>query len=277
MDNRPIGVFDSGLGGLTAVRRLTEMMPQEDIVYFGDTGRVPYGNRSREIIRRYAAEDCAFLLRQQVKMIIAACGTVSSVASDILSELPVPAIGVVQATAAAAVQATVSRRVGVIGTATTIRSGSFEKAMHAIDPAIRITAEACPMLVPLVETGWIDPADEVAVATVRRYMQPIREAGVDTLILGCTHFPLLAPIIGRELGESVTLIDSGRETAIACARVLESTGSRAGRETAGHCRFFVSDRPQGFSQVAETFLGRSVHEEVALVLPEALTKEGVNE
>lgn len=161
MDNRPIGVFDSGLGGLTAVRRLTEMMPQEDIVYFGDTGRVPYGNRSREIIRRYAAEDCAFLLRQQVKMIIAACGTVSSVASDILSELPVPAIGVVQATAAAAVQATVSRRVGVIGTATTIRSGSFEKAMHAIDPAIRITAEACPMLVPLVETGWIDPASRI--------------------------------------------------------------------------------------------------------------------
>ncbi len=261
MDNRPIGVFDSGLGGLTAVRRLQELLPHEDIVYFGDTGRVPYGTRSEETIRRYAREDCRLLLDRDVKYIIAACGTVSSVAPDILRELPVPAIGVVEATAKAAVNATKNKRVGIIGTAATVRSRSFEKALLALDGTLTVTAEACPMFVSLVESGWISPTDEVATAMVRRYMAPIKSADVDTLILGCTHFPLLAPIIAAELGDGVTLIDSGRETAIHCAEVLAEQDALA-QQKDGTCRFFVSDRPDGFSQTAEIFLGRSVREEV---------------
>lgn len=261
MDNRPIGVFDSGLGGLTAVRRLQELLPHENIVYFGDTGRVPYGTRSEETIRRYAREDCQLLLDRDVKYIIAACGTVSSVAPDILRSLPVPAIGVVEATAKAAVNTTNNKRIGIIGTAATVRSRSFEKAISALDESVFVTAEACPMFVSLVEAGWIDPVDDVAIAMVRRYMTPIKEAGVDTLILGCTHFPLLAPIIQAELGDGVTLIDSGRETAIHCAAVLAEQDALADNKE-GLCRFYVSDRPDGFTRTAEIFLGRSVSEEV---------------
>ena len=261
MDNRPIGVFDSGLGGLTAVRRLQELLPREDIVYFGDTGRVPYGTRSEETIRRYAHEDCRLLLDHDVKFIIAACGTVSSVAPDILCSLPVPAIGVVDATAKAAVNATKHKRVGIIGTAATVRSRSFEDAMLTLDGTLTVTAEACPMFVSLVEAGWIDPADEVAIAMVRRYMAPFKDAGVDTLILGCTHFPLLASIIQSELGKDVTLIDSGRETALHCAAVLTERDALADGDE-GQCRFLVSDRPEGFTRTAEIFLGRSVREEV---------------
>ncbi len=265
MDNRPIGVFDSGLGGLTAVRRLQELLPQEDIVYFGDTGRVPYGTRSEETIRRYAREDCALLLEKDVKYIIAACGTVSSVAPDILQSLPVPAIGVVEATAAAAVRTTGNGKIGIIGTAATVRSGSFEQAMLKQNPTLTITAQPCPLFVPLVEAGWIDPADDVAVPTVRRYLAPFKAAGVDTLILGCTHFPLLAPIIAAELGDGVALIDSGYETAVHCAAVLREQDALAARDV-GTCRFFVSDQPEGFTHTAEIFLGRSVKEDVQMVL-----------
>ncbi len=269
MDNRPIGVFDSGLGGLTAVRRLQEMLPNEDIVYFGDTGRVPYGTRSEDTIRRYAKEDCRFLLNCDVKYIIAACGTVSSVAPDILQDLPVPAIGVVESTAKAAVNATRNKHVGIIGTAATVRSRSFEQAMLALDGSLVITAKACPLFVPLVESGWIDPCDEVAIAMVRRYMKPFKDAGVDTMILGCTHFPLLAPIIQTELGDGVTLIDSGRETALHCAQVLAEQDALA-QEKDGRCRFYVSDRPNGFTQTAEIFLGRSVSEDVESISMEVL-------
>ena len=271
MDNRPIGVFDSGLGGLSVVRQLLQLMPGEDIVYFGDTGRVPYGTRSDETIRRYAREDCTFLLSKDVKHIIAACGTVSSVAQDILKGLPISANGVVEATAAAAVRSTRNGRIGVIGTAATVRSHSFDTAIHAIDPALSVTAAPCPMLVPLVENGWIDPHDEVAVQLVRRYMQPMKAAGVDTLVLGCTHFPLLAPVIAAELGDGVTLIDSGLETARHCAAHLRQAGMNS-ENTVGHCRFYVSDRPEGFARVAEVFLGRSVEEDVEMLSPEFFTE-----
>ena len=266
MDNRPIGVFDSGLGGLTAVRHLRNILPGENIVYFGDTGRVPYGTRSRDTIRRYASEDCQLLLANDVKYIIAACGTVSSVAQDILTDLPVPAIGVVQATAAAAISATRNGRIGIIGTSATIRSASFENALKSMNPEVTVTATPCPLFVSLVESGWIQPDDEVAVPMVRRYLADVKTAGVDTLILGCTHFPLLSPIIQRELGDEVVLIDSGRETAIACAHALKESGSLAQREQ-GSAKYFVSDQPEGFSQVAEIFLGQSVEQSVEMVRP----------
>lgn len=266
MDNRPIGVFDSGLGGLTAVRHLRDLLPNENIVYFGDTGRVPYGTRSRETIRRYAEEDCQLLLEHDVKYIIAACGTVSSVAQDILSTLPIPAIGVVTPTAQAAAAATKNRRIGILGTSATIRSASFENALKAIDPTISVTATACPLFVSLVESGWIQPDDPVAIPMVQRYLSDVKQAGVDTLILGCTHFPLLAPIIQRELGEGVTLIDSGWETAAVCARALQDSGNTARRES-GITKYYVSDQPEGFSQVAAIFLGQSVDHAVEKVRP----------
>lgn len=271
MDNRPIGVFDSGLGGLTVVRQLLELLPLEDIVYFGDTGRVPYGPRSAETVHRYAREDCRFLLDRDVKFLIAACGTVSSVAGDVLEGLPVPAMGVVHATAAAAAKATRNRCVGVIGTPATVRSGSFTRSLKENNPSIQVTAVACPVLVTLVENGWIAPDDEVAVAAVKRYLQPLREAGVDTLILGCTHFPLLAPVIREQLGEAVTLIDSGRETAAVCAARLAASDALCDPlRRQGHCHYFVTDRPEGFTQVAETFLGRPVHSEIEMISTDAL-------
>lgn len=272
MDNRPIGVFDSGLGGLTAVRRLQEMLPNEDIVYFGDTGRVPYGTRSEDTILRYATEDCQLLLDKGVKFIIAACGTVSSVARSVLDSLPVPAIGVVEPTASAAAAATKNGRIGIIGTAATIRSASFEKALLAINPNLSITAVPCPLLVSLVENGWIQPGDEVTTPAVRRYLQTIKEANVDTLILGCTHFPLLAPIIQAELGEHVKLIDSGYETARRCAALLKEENRYP---YGGSCHYYVSDQPGGFSQVAEIFLGHPVEQEVTMVSPEFIVQRGL--
>lgn len=262
MDNRPIGVFDSGLGGLTAVRHLQNLLPNENIVYFGDTGRVPYGTRSRDTIRRYASEDCRFLLSHDVKYIIAACGTVSSVAPDLLAQLPVPAIGVVTPTASAAVRATRNGKIGILGTAATIRSASFEKAILEIDPHMKVTATPCPLFVPLVESGWIGKDDPVALPMVHRYLSAVKTAGVDTLILGCTHFPLLTEIIQKELGDGVKLIDSGRETAALCAQQLNEANALTDRPVSGSARFFVSDQPEGFSQVAEIFLGRSVEQTV---------------
>ena len=219
MDNRPIGVFDSGLGGLSVVRELVSLLPREHIVYFGDTGRVPYGTRSRETIEKYAAQDGQFLLSKDVKMVIAACGTVSSVAASVLDRLPVPSIGVVEAPAAAAVAATKNGRIGIIGTAATVRSGAFAKAIAAKSDTAQVFAVACPLFVPLVENGWIEPDNEVTLATARRYLEPLKAQGVDTLILGCTHFPLLAPIIAQVMGDGVTLIDTGRADAssIRCA------------------------------------------------------------
>ncbi len=271
MDNRPIGVFDSGLGGLTAVRQLMELMPREDIVYFGDTGRVPYGSRSAQAVHRYAREDCRFLQQQGVKFLIAACGTVSSVAGDVLEALPLPAMGIIQPAADAAARATRSRRIGVMGTSTTVRSGSFVRRLHELDPSVEVTAVACPVLVTLVENGWIDPRDEVTIAAVRRYLRPLQEAQVDTVILGCTHFPLLAPLIRAQLGADVTLIDSGRETAAACAARLAAADALCDPQKArGRYHYFVSDRPEGFTQVAETFLGRPVHEEIDMIPPDTL-------
>ena len=273
MDNRPIGVFDSGLGGLSAVRHLQDILPGEDIIYFGDTGRVPYGTRSRDTIRRYAYEDCRLLLDKDVKYIIAACGTVSSVAPDLLASLPVPAIGVVEPTAKAAAAATVNGRIAILGTAATIRSASFEKALLAINPNYSITATACPLFVPLVENGWIDIDDPVAVPMVRRYLAAANATRVDTIILGCTHFPLLAPIIRREMGDTVTLIDSGCETATLCAEQLRASDSLS-EQAVGNTHFYVSDQPEGFSQVAEIFLGHSVENTVEQIQPELPETKG---
>lgn len=264
MDTRPIGVFDSGLGGLTAVRQILKLLPSENVVYFGDTGRVPYGTRGEAVIKRYAKQDCDFLLRHDVKFVIAACGTVSSVAPDVLSSLPVPAIGVVEAAAKAAANATKNGRIGVLGTSATIHSGSFKKELVRLCSEAEVFSQSCPLFVPLVENGWINKEDLITALTVERYLQPLKEADVDTIILGCTHFPILAPFIAQYMGDSVTLIDAGEEAAKACKAQLKALEIENDGEN-GTCHYYVSDHPKDFASVAEIFLGKAVQDDVQIV------------
>ncbi len=265
MDNRPIGVFDSGLGGLTAVKELLQILPQENIVYFGDTGRVPYGSRSRETIIKYTKQDAAFLKSNNVKMIIAACGTVSSVAGSVGENLGLPYTGVLKPTALAAARATKNNRVGIIGTTATIRSGSYRRELAEIDPEIEVFDRDCPLFVPLVENGFISESEEVTRLVAERYLVPLRESGIDTLILGCTHYPIIKPIISRVMGGGVTLVDSGRETALYCAALLKEKDLLCDRQSQGEGSFFVSDRVEGFAQTAEIFLGCDIKNDVSYV------------
>lgn len=263
-DHRPIGAFDSGLGGLSVVKELHRVLPGEDIVYFGDTGRVPYGTKSADTIVRYARDDEAFLLSHDVKLIIAACGTVSSVASSTASSLPVPFIGVVDPACRAAVKATRNNRVGLLGTSATIRSGSYEKRLKEWAPEIRVTAAACPLFVSLVESGWITRDDPVTVAAAKRYLAPVVESGVDTLILGCTHFPILSDIIRDIVGEDVTLINTGTCAAEAAALYLSEQNALADRSK-GNTHYYVSDCPDSFSETASILLGREIGDDVSFV------------
>ena len=262
-DNRPIGVFDSGLGGLTVVRALKQYLPNEDIIYFGDTGRVPYGTRSNDIVKKYAREDEAFLLSQNVKMIIAACGTVSSVAYMTADELPVPFLEVVTPAAIAAAKATKNGKIGVIGTPVTIKSRSHARAILRILPDARIAANACPLFVPLVEEGWISPDDTVTQEVAKRYLEPLIEGEVDTLIMGCTHYPALRSIIAKIMGENVTLIDPGAATAEMVKNHL--TENNLLNPNGGNARYFVSDRPDAFSKTAEILMGESIEKGVSQV------------
>ena len=262
----PIGVFDSGLGGLTAVRELRRILPGEDIVYFGDTGRVPYGTRGVDVIVRYAKQDIAFLLEQNVKYVMAACGTVSSTLPEAYTRtLPVPYTGVVQSAAAAAVRATRTGLIGVIGTPATVKSGSYNAAIAALMPGARIVATACPLFVPLVENGRFRPGDLVAETVAAEYLQPLKADGIDTLMLGCTHYPLLKRVIGGVMGPDVTLVDVGEQCARRVAGTLRERGSLTGPGRTGRCRFFVSDSVEGFSGLASIFLQRDVTEDVEKV------------
>lgn len=256
MDNRAIGVFDSGLGGLTVVGELIKRLENEHIVYFGDTGRVPYGTKSRSAICRYAEQDEAFLMSKNVKMIIVACGTVSSVAYDVTKKLPVPSLGVVAPASRAAVKATKNRKIGVIGTEATIKSGAFRREILSIDGNIEIYDAACSVFVPIVEAGWIKDDDEITIKTAERYLTPLKNSGIDTLILGCTHFPIISGVIKKVMGESVTLISSGAAAADEAAGLLKKNGMLRG-EGPGKSEFFVSDNPESFSKIAGIFLGKS--------------------
>lgn len=258
MDNRPVGVFDSGLGGLTAVKELELVLPGESVVYFGDTGRVPYGSRSRETVRRYARQDMNFLLRHNVKAVLAACGTVSSTAADIGAALPVPYFDVVSPTARAAARAAGNRRVGVIGTSATIASGSYLRALKELDPGLEVFSQACPLFVPLVESGFVDPEDPITRLAAERYLAPLREAGVGALILGCTHYPIIRRTIQQVMGPDTALIDSGREAALSMAEFLEERGLLCGPGQRRNAEYYVTDAPEDFGAVAELFLGHSV-------------------
>jgi len=261
----PIGVFDSGLGGLTAFRELRRLLPNEDIIYFGDTGRVPYGTKSRETILNYAKQDVDFLLGQKVKMVIAACGTVSAnVPEDFADSLPVPFTGVVQHTCAAAVKTTKTGHIGIIATPATIRSKAYETYIHRISPETRVTALHCSLFVPLVENGFIQSDNPVTRLVAEQYLAPFFGTDVDTLILGCTHYPLISEAVLSVLGREVPLVDSGGSCV---GSVLDALAERDALAQPGRIRteaYFCSARRADFTRVAQRFLGRSI---------DALTKE----
>lgn len=252
---KAIGVFDSGIGGLTVVHELLMRLPNEDIVYLGDTARLPYGTKSPETVLRFSRENLAFLKRRNVKMIVIACNTASSNALPrLLEEEEMPLIGVLLPGARAAARATKSRRVGVIGTTATTRSGGYEDALYGIDRGIKIWSRACPLFVPLVEEGWID--DEITRLTAKRYLDPMREFGADALVLGCTHYPVIKGVIAGVVGDGVALVDSAHETAAEVERMLGAAGLRSDLERPGRITVYVTDIPYLFREVGERFLRR---------------------
>ncbi len=256
--NAPIGVFDSGLGGLTAVRELRKLLPNEDIVYFGDTGRVPYGTRSRDTIIQYAKQDIAFLLEKKVKYIMAACGTVSStLPQEYTSKLPIAYTGVVESAASAAVNATKTGKIGVIGTAATIKSCSYNKAIDKLTNGAQITSQSCPLFVPLVENGYFEENNKVATLVAEDYLKSVKAANVDVLILGCTHYPILKSVICKIMGDEVILIDPGAQTAKQTAKYLKDNAMlrENSEKSSGKAQYFVSDSTENFSHLAGLFLG----------------------
>lgn len=265
MKDKSIGVFDSGLGGLTAVKELSDILPNEDIIYFGDTGRVPYGSRSRETIVKYALQDVAFLTSLGVKMIIAACGTVSSVAKDIGNSLSIPFVSVVEPTSMAACKATRNGKIGVIGTTATIKSNSYKNEINKINNNLQVFVKDCPLFVPLVEGGFISKDDPILKLTVERYLEDLLVSGVDTLILGCTHYPLIKEAISAYLGSGVTIVDSGKETALFASKVLKRTELTNSKSSDGNISFYVSDSTEGFSKTAQLFLGKNITKNVKRV------------
>ena len=256
-DARPIGVFDSGLGGLTVAREIFRLMPNERIIYLGDTARVPYGSKSEETIRRFGLQDAKALKEMDIKLLIAACNTVSSVAMDHLEQhiRDIPVIGVVLPGARAAVNRSAEKRVGVIGTAATIRSGSYAKAMQNIDPDIKVYGKPCPLFVPLVEEGLID--NEITRSAVQHYLYEMVDLGIDCLILGCTHYPILMEVIQSTVGNRIQLVDSALWTAKEAQNILKVTGASAPEGVDGFAssRFLVSDITPNFEAVAKTLLG----------------------
>lgn len=255
---KSIGVFDSGVGGLTVARELMRQLPSEDLIYFGDIARVPYGIKSKETIIKFSIENILFLLNQDVKLICVACNTASSLALPVIRHhFKIPIVGVINPGVREAVYATQNKKIGVIGTRGTIKSRAYEYEIKQLDPSIKVVVNSCPMFVPFVEEGWLD--GDVVMQVAKEYLQPFKDAKVDTLILGCTHYPLLKPIIAKVLGDSVTLIDSAKQVAIEVKKILASENmlNEVTKRKANN-RFYVSDNPQWFSELATRFLGKKI-------------------
>jgi len=257
MQQKPIGLFDSGVGGLTVVAEIMRLLPHEDLVYFGDVGRTPYGPRSKDIILQFTRQDVAFLLEQDVKLIVSACNTASAVALEtVAEENDIKMLGVIDPGAQAAVETTRNGKIGIIGTHATVASNSYPKAIHGIDSKVKIFSLACPLFVPLAEEGYQDK--EAAYLIAEDYLKILRENDIDTLVLGCTHYPLLKKTIQTVIGEDVTLIDSATATAIEVKKYLEENGLLRQDNPHPEYKFYVSDVPDKFAPVAERFLGRRV-------------------
>jgi len=257
---RPIGVFDSGVGGLTVVRALSGRLPGEEIVYFGDTARVPYGTKSAQLVIKYSMQIARFLQKFEVKLIVVACNTASALALDYLADsLPIPVVGVIVPGAEAACRMTGTSRVGVIGTPSTVRSRAYEREIKRIDPRVDVTSAACPLFVPIVEAGY--SKHPAARLIAEDHLKPVLDAGIDTLVLGCTHYPLLKGLISDVAGDSVTLVDSGEAAAEAVERALEQCGLAESGGKPRH-RFYSSDTDSVTVEVARRFLGVPVEFEL---------------
>lgn len=255
--NNAIGVFDSGVGGLTVVRALMEGLPLEHIIYFGDTARVPYGVKSIETIRRYATQITEFLLEQEVKALIVACNTMSAVAYGVIEDLsPVPLLGVVDAGARGAVAVTKNKRVGIIGTPATINSSTYVKAIKKYDPEIEIFSQPCPLFVPLAEEGWLDHT--VTRLTAQEYLKPVIAQNIDTLVLGCTHYPLLKPLLQEVIGSSIRLVDSAQAIREQTHKLLDEHNLLNQQPGPPEYRFYVTDVPLRFKEIGARFLGRAL-------------------
>jgi glutamate racemase len=257
-----IGIFDSGVGGLTVVHALLAALPAEHLIYLGDTGRYPYGTKSAETVTRYSVENADFLAGRGIKLLVVACNTASAVALPTLeSRYDVPVVGVITPGARAAVAKTRNRRVGVIATEGTIASGAYQRALRTLDSGLEIYTRACPLLVPLAEEGWVD--GDVPRSVVETYLGSLRRSGIDTLVLGCTHYPLLAKAIGAYLGPEVQLVDSATETALEVKAALATHGLAAKRGPGG-TSFFVTDAPDRFVKIGSRFLGSVVDSAVRI-------------
>ena len=251
---KSIGIFDSGVGGLTVLREIMQVLPQEDTLYFGDTARVPYGTKSPETVTRYAGEIASFLVKRDIKLLVVACNTASAVALPTLKrQLSIPVVGVIEPGARRAAEVTRTGRIGVVGTTGTIRSSAYTRAIKRLKPDAEVITCACPLFVPLAEEGWVD--NEVARLTAQTYLQELKDAAVDTLVLGCTHYPLLKAMIADVMGDSVTLVDSAEETARTVAAILKDKGLLRPQAEKGNHNYYVSDIPAGFVRVGNRFLG----------------------
>ena len=255
--NRPIGVFDSGIGGLTVVNEIHNILPQESTIYFGDTARVPYGPKSERIVARFALQNARFLTGLEVKAIVIACNTASSVALDTVQEhLSVPVLGVIEPGAKAAVESTKTGRIGVIGTVGTVESEAYDRAIRRRGRAFRVFGQACPLFVPLAEEGWVTKRSTYLIA--EEYLAPLANHGIDTLILGCTHYPLLKPIISEIMGPTIVLIDSAEQTARELLSLLRERNMLNDGGARPEHSYYVSDVPRRFQEVAERFLGKAL-------------------
>jgi|WetSurMetagenome_2_1015567.scaffolds.fasta_scaffold00115_37 glutamate racemase len=264
----PIGIFDSGIGGLTVFKVVSEVLPLENLIYLGDTARVPYGPRSAETIARYSFECTDFLIRKGIKILVVACNTVSATSLEGIRErVSIPVIGVILPGARAAVAATMNRRVGVVGTEATISSGAYTKAIKALDAGIEVFGLACPLFVPLAEEGWTD--GEIARLVAERYLAPLRGNDIDTIVLGCTHYPLLKDVIGKVMSGSV-IIDSAAETEKALKAALDDGRLLRTRGGAGTHRFFVTDSAEKFKTVGGRFLGEEIRDIEIVNVPSSL-------
>ncbi|HXJ36873.1 MAG TPA: glutamate racemase [Candidatus Eisenbacteria bacterium] len=259
---RAIGVFDSGVGGLTVLHEIVKTLPHEETIYFGDTGRYPYGTKSAEVITQYSLENVEFLVGRGVKLLVVACNSASSVALDaIRARCDVPVVGVIEPGARAAVARTRTHRVGVIGTDATIASGAYTRALRALAPSLEIYTRACPLFVPLAEEGWTD--GPIARQVTETYLTSLARSGIDTLILGCTHYPLLKPLIAHVMGTEVAIVDSAEETARVVVAELDAAGLRR-TDGASRASFFVTDTPERFVRVGQRFFGARVESAVRI-------------
>ena len=265
MDNRAIGVFDSGVGGLTAVKELLCALPNENIIYFGDTARVPYGSHDKDTIINFSKQDLSFLISKNVKTILVACGTASSTALPVLQSMTkIPVLGVVKAAALDASSVTKRKRILVLATAATVRSHSYAAELHAADPTVTVREIACPLFVPLIENGYINKGNKVTQMVVAEYLSGVKEFGADTVILGCTHYPLIKHFITRELGD-VNIIEAGKSAVNSLKDIINTTNKRNDGKNIPYQKYYVSESIASFSSIARLFLGTDFKNDVNII------------